>query len=628
MQYLCVRESGLFSRLSRMGLAAVAVGVVLTAGAPRSALAVTISPSEALPGATWSVGLNIIAGGPTCADGSPGIGGSGPNCRSDLSKASPGIYYNSLTNYYGSTANSYANVQSFPSPTLYVSGNTPALSGQPQDFDMGPGAGLNYYFEATAPTPQWITVDVSASGSLTANSPLIFSASASDSLTVGGLGSEVQGGVVIDGITLQNGILNGTGPGIILNTATNSFTINYQIQVSSNSPIFLQETAGTQIEIGNVNLYDSSGNFLGVSSVGAANVIAYLDPTLTVDPNQPNAEQFSIITSDGIGNSPITGVPEPSTWAMMLLGFPGIGAAAYRRAKGRTRSEGHGQRRIALTAFAIAMGVGGAANATSTLPGATYSGFISVGAETSSDLGNEYQTSYGNTYTGGTLNVPVTTLESSATGYIVFSGGADPSLTTGLSVSSSAISYGFDQSQAGGQTDASVTYSLEIIGPSATVPVKITGNTSSSFTPGAGATVNQNVIGSSLSVGTTSLSDSIAVANTYYDGYSYFSKTSSIDGTYIMDTGAIYTVTMSVGVSGGIFTGFGGGVSTFSAIDDPTFSVAPGVDNAAQYSFIFSDGIATTAVPEPSTWAMMLLGFVGIGAAGYRRAKRQAVWNS
>jgi hypothetical protein len=28
----------------------------------------------------------------------------------------------------------------------------------------------------------------------------------------------------------------------------------------------------------------------------------------------------------------------------------------------------------------------------------------------------------------------------------------------------------------------------------------------------------------------------------------------------------------------------------------------------------------TTGVPEPSTWAMMLIGFAGLGYAGYRRA--------
>jgi hypothetical protein len=29
----------------------------------------------------------------------------------------------------------------------------------------------------------------------------------------------------------------------------------------------------------------------------------------------------------------------------------------------------------------------------------------------------------------------------------------------------------------------------------------------------------------------------------------------------------------------------------------------------------------TPVVPEPSTWAMMLLGFAGLGYAGYRRAR-------
>jgi PEP-CTERM motif len=34
------------------------------------------------------------------------------------------------------------------------------------------------------------------------------------------------------------------------------------------------------------------------------------------------------------------------------------------------------------------------------------------------------------------------------------------------------------------------------------------------------------------------------------------------------------------------------------------------------------DGITFTAVPEPSTWAMMLLGFAGLGFAGYRQRRK------
>ena len=44
-----------------------------------------------------------------------------------------------------------------------------------------------------------------------------------------------------------------------------------------------------------------------------------------------------------------------------------------------------------------------------------------------------------------------------------------------------------------------------------------------------------------------------------------------------------------------------------------------GTGLAAQWSP--SDPSAASAVPEPSTWAMMLLGFAGLGFAGYRRAK-------
>jgi hypothetical protein len=57
-----------------------------------------------------------------------------------------------------------------------------------------------------------------------------------------------------------------------------------------------------------------------------------------------------------------------------------------------------------------------------------------------------------------------------------------------------------------------------------------------------------------------------------------------------------------------------------------TFHLNPGV-NAITGQFIGSvsfgdfDFVAESSIPEPSTWVMMLLGFAGLGFAGYRKAK-------
>jgi len=41
-----------------------------------------------------------------------------------------------------------------------------------------------------------------------------------------------------------------------------------------------------------------------------------------------------LLLSNNLGNLPIaSAVPEPSTWAMMILGFAGVGFMAYRRSR-------------------------------------------------------------------------------------------------------------------------------------------------------------------------------------------------------------------------------------------------------------------------------------------------------
>ena len=47
-----------------------------------------------------------------------------------------------------------------------------------------------------------------------------------------------------------------------------------------------------------------------------------------------------------------------------------------------------------------------------------------------------------------------------------------------------------------------------------------------------------------------------------------------------------------------------------------------GTDIAHQGPFNAAFSLSGSVVPEPSTWAMMLLGFAGLGFAGYRRASQ------
>jgi hypothetical protein len=81
--------------------------------------------------------------------------------------------------------------------------------------------------------------------------------------------------------------------------------------------------------------------------------------------------------------------------------------------------------------------------------------------------------------------------------------------------------------------------------------------------------------------------------------------------------------------------GFAGGTVGSYDTFSQTFATTPGAEYVYEFMFFndLSDDPSTnapsgllvtttaSAVPEPSTWAMMILGFVGIGAMTYRRRK-------
>jgi hypothetical protein len=71
--------------------------------------------------------------------------------------------------------------------------------------------------------------------------------------------------------------------------------------------------------------------------------------------------------------------------------------------------------------------------------------------------------------------------------------------------------------------------------------------------------------------------------------------------------------------SGGGALGFGGWRFAYSAnvFPDQTVANCCGPDSPFRYAAMTFT--ATAAVPEPSTWAMMILGFAGVGFMAYRR---------
>jgi hypothetical protein len=88
---------------------------------------------------------------------------------------------------------------------------------------------------------------------------------------------------------------------------------------------------------GTIDLIDLSGNIQTIASGGTRLDYTAPDSTngsLLID----SADLIYRLSCTGcsIGSPPVDGVPEPSTWAMMILGFAGVGFMAYRRRQNGT----------------------------------------------------------------------------------------------------------------------------------------------------------------------------------------------------------------------------------------------------------------------------------------------------
>jgi hypothetical protein len=129
--------------------------------------------------------------------------------------------------------------------------------------------------------------------------------------------------------------------------ATLSGTASASIVVTTNfgSPAVAEVCAGTSCteegDFGGVlAVLAESGQFNTISLTAVSEEAfslggragASADPLITIDPSFADAAEYSIVVSPGVANAlpPAMAVPEPSTWAMMLLGFAGLSLAGYR----------------------------------------------------------------------------------------------------------------------------------------------------------------------------------------------------------------------------------------------------------------------------------------------------------
>jgi len=127
-----------------------------------------------------------------------------------------------------------------------------------------------------------------------------------------------------------------TGPAIS-NLAVNAGLLNFFFHTSGGGPDAVNGSNPDGTLSGNpnffVSFFDSSGIFtaahLGAFGGGSAGIISFDDGGAGPDKDFDDLViKFQVV---GSNSTTVPAVPEASTWAMLLLGFAGIGFLAYRR---------------------------------------------------------------------------------------------------------------------------------------------------------------------------------------------------------------------------------------------------------------------------------------------------------
>ena len=199
------------------------------------------------------------------------------------------------------------------------------------------------------------------------------------------------------------------------------------------------------------------------------------------------------------------------------------------------------------------------------------------------------------------------------------SGGTDAAYTT---KTLTAHANGTANSRGAASSQATIVYYGEVVGPSATpIPLSIVGTLSASWGGGGGPAVSGGGADASMAWG---IDEGFELFGPGAGGAQACSPTTcgfpafvSVNAVFDVDVGQIFEVALEA-------QGGGTNGASYSALVDPNISILPDFLAANPgLSLEFSANITQPgsigSVPEPSTWALLALGFAGLALASHRR---------
>jgi hypothetical protein len=199
------------------------------------------------------------------------------------------------------------------------------------------------------------------------------------------------------------------------------------------------------------------------------------------------------------------------------------------------------------------------------------------------------------------------------------SGGTDAASTT---TTLTAHANGTADSRGGAASQATIVYYGEVVGPSATpIPLSIVGTLSASWGGGGGPAVSGGGADASMAWGIDEGFEMFGPGAGGADACSPAPCGSPslvhVNAVFDVDVDQIFEVVLEA-------QGAGTSGASYSALADPNVSILPDFLAANPgLSLEFSANITQPgpvgSVPEPSTWALLALGFAGLAFASHRR---------